>query len=162
MICRLRNRVFACVYSGSASLGLALIFLLSPPVSADEFVSASAPSECRPIEVDAERLLCYDTVADGGVYNRQRLEEVQKEKFGSKESSSEISVDEIEVTIVKIQKSASGKYYFHIDDGSVWKQSGRGKWNMAVPLQANLKAGALGSFFLVTEGGKSTRVKRVR
>ena len=84
---------------------------LALPVSllADEFVNISDIKECRGIAARAERLLCYDTVADGGVFNEQQLQQVQKENFGkTEEKPSEGSVDRQAVTSVRISKSASG------------------------------------------------------
>ena len=99
---------------------------------------------------------------DGQVYGRKQLEKVQKENFGKNEKESVPTVDQVSVTIVNVQKSSSGAHYFHTADGNVWKQSGKGNWNLPVPFQARVKSGALGSYFLVAESGKSTRVKRVR
>jgi len=136
--------------------------MLTQTLLADDFINVSDINDCRSIASEAERLLCYDTVADGGVYNLQQLQQVQKENFGSREKQSDISVDELTVTIVRVQKGANGINYFHTADGKVWKHSGRGSWNLKVPFQAEIKGGLMGSFFLVTEGGKSARVKRVR
>lgn len=145
-------------------LGVVASPMLIQPLMADEFVNVSDIKECGAIADKAERLLCYDTTADGGVFNQQKLEQVQKEEFGSKEKERDISVDQIFVTIVKISKSSTGIHYFYTADDAVWKQSSsRGsKWSMAVPFQVEIKSGVMSSFFLVTEGGKSTRVERVR
>ena len=140
------------------------------------------------IDAKAERLLCYDTVIDGGIFNKQKLEQVQVENFGSDKmkmetetktvtqtpegteivtttqtkTKTDVSVDEIFVTIVRTQKDGNGIQYFQTDDGQVWKQQNTGKWGSKVPFEAKIKEGSMGSYFLVNEGGKSTRVKRVR
>ena len=73
-----------------------------------------------------------------------------------------ISVDNLFVTIVRTQKDRRNIYYFQTSGGQVWKQQEANKWNIKPPFEAEIKAGLLGSFFLVHEGGVSTRVKRVR
>ena len=118
--------------------------------------------DCRPITAKAERLLCYDTVVDGGVFNQQELEQVQKENFGNTKAEQDISVDQVIVTIVKVQDGANRVHYFHTAEGVVWKQTNGGSWKIKAPFQAEIKSGIMSSFFLVAEGGKSTRVKRVQ
>lgn len=148
----------------SLLLGVVASPMLIQPLMADEFINVTDIKECGAIPDKAERLLCYDTTADGGVFNQQQLEQVQKEEFGSKEKEHDSSVDQIAVTIVRIQRSSTGIHYFYTADDAVWKQSSSrgGKWSLGVPLQVEIKAGVMSSFFLVTEGGKSTRVERVR
>ena len=140
---------------------LASLFL-GQAVLAEEFVAITDIEGCREIKADAERLLCYDTIADGKVFSQKQLQQVQKENFGIRKTEPVISIDQLMVTIVDIQKASNGIYFFHTSDGSVWKQSSKGSWNLPVPFQAEIKSGMLGSYFLVAETGKSTRVKRVR
>lgn len=123
--------------------------------------------ECRAIAANASRLRCYDAIADGGVYREGRLEETRQEDLDNPAIDETPAKDETppadswKVSIVRIQKGQNRVFYFHTADGGVWKQTGRGSWNLAVPFDAVIKKGALGSYFLVAEGGKATRVKRV-
>ncbi len=157
-------------YRRIAKISPAKVFLLGfvapimtlQPSSAEEITNVSDINECRGIKNDAERLLCFDTVADGGVFNEQQLQQVQAENFGSKEKDLDVSVDRITVTIVKVTRSGTGIHYFYTADDAVWKQSTGKKWTLKAPFEAELKSGRLGSYFLVTEGGKSVRVKRVK
>lgn len=142
--------------------GLGVLLLSLQPIFAAEPVNVSKFGDCRVIKGSAERLLCYDTVADGGVFNQQQLEQVQVENFGSKEKEAEISVDKITTTIVRVQKDANGLRYFQTSDGQVWKQSNPGSFNSKAPFEVELKSGMMGSFFLVNEDGRSIRVKRVK
>jgi len=162
MMKSLQQRIVAVPFIRSLLLGLVAPQMLMQPLLADEFKNISDIKECRAIAAKAERLLCYDTVADGGVFDEQKLQQVQIENFGSEKTQPDISVDQLTVTIVRVQKGSTGIYFFHTADGKAWKQSNRANWSLKVPFQAEIKAGALGSFFLVTEGGKSVRVKRVR
>lgn len=133
--------------------------LLTQPLLAEESGEIDDLKECRAIAADTERLHCYDTVLDGGIFNQQK---VRTENFGSTKNQTESAVDKLIVTIVRIEKSKSGIHYFYTADEQVWKQVNRGNWSLDVPIQAEIKSGMMGSFFLVTEGGKSTRVKRVQ
>ena len=151
----LQNKIFSAPF--------VCLLMLAQVVNADELTNISDFKECRAIEAKAERLLCYDTIADGGVFNEQQLQQVQKENFGSREKPTEVvAVEQLAVTIVNVKKSATGIHYFYTDDGAVWKQSNGGRWNIKVPFEAEIKSGKMGSFFLVSESGKSVRVKRVR
>jgi hypothetical protein len=132
------------------------------PLLADELANVSDFKDCRAIKGEAERLLCYDTIADGGVFNKQKLEQLQHETFGVKEKAPDISIDQLSVTIVKVQKGATGIRYFHTADGQVWKQQESGHYTSKVPFEADIKSGTMGSFFLVNEGRRTIRVKRVK
>ena len=143
-------------------LGLLASHLLLQSSLADELVNVSDMKDCQPIAAKAERLLCYDTVADGGVFNQQQLEQVQKETFGSTKTKPDESADQLSVTIVKVQEGGNQIHYFHTVDGAVWKQVNGSSWKLKAPFQAKINSGVMRSFFLVAEGGKSTRVKRVQ
>ncbi|MDH4055613.1 MAG: type VI secretion protein [Gammaproteobacteria bacterium] len=138
---------------------LLVLTAMMQPLLADESAEIDSVNDCRAISGDAERLLCYDTVVDGGTFDQKQAE---KENFGTSKSQPESAVEKLVVTIVRVQKSDSGIHYFHTADEQIWKQVNRGNWSLDVPVQAEIKSGLMGSFFLVTEGGKSTRVKRVQ
>lgn len=131
-------------------------------VLADETIDISEFQGCRAIKGMAERLLCYDTIADGGVFNTQKLEEAQRETFGNKQQPSAISVDRVDVTIVKAQKDGTGRIYFFTEDGQVWKQQEVKRYSTSVPFEAKIESALMGSFFLVNDKGRGTRVERVR
>lgn len=136
--------------------------LLSPPSMADEPMNVTKAEQCRAIADSSDRLLCYDTVVDGGVFNEQKADQAKRESFGITKKEPENTPDRITVTIVRIQDAAAGVQYFYTADGAIWQKNDRGQWHLDVPFDAELKSGALGSFFLVTDGGKSARVKRIR
>lgn len=137
--------------------------LLLQPLLAEEFVNITDAEGCREIEASAERLLCYDTVAAGGVFNEQKIEEVQKENFGKTgEKEPEVSADQVSVTVVRVSRSGTGIHYFYTEDGAVWKQSTAGRWGVSAPFEAEIKTGVMGSYFLAVKDGKSVRVKRVK
>ena len=160
---RLTNRRKVPVFFARCLLPGALLALpVGQPPQADEVSGIGDFKECRAIATNARRLLCYDTIADGGIYREEKWQEVQRENFGRKRTDDEDTVESLTVTIVRIQEGQSRTHYFHTADGAVWKQNGRGAWNLPVPFEAEIREGLLGSYFLVTAGGKSTRVKRVK
>ena len=158
----LPKRIVSVACMASILLGLLAAQMPVQPLLADEFKNVSNFKECRAIKGNSERLLCYDTIADGNIFNEEALQQVQVEKFGSKEREAVISIDELSVTVVRIKKDGNGLHYFQTVDGQVWRQVNRGNWSSEVPIEAKITEGALGSFFLTNEGGKSTRVKRVK
>ena len=134
----------------------------TPYLVAQETVDVSDIQACRAIVGKAERLLCYDTIADGEVFSTERLEEVQRENFGNNTRQPDVSVDSLNVTIVKVEKDAAGMLYFFTDDGQAWKQQNRGRYGTPVPFNAELRTGVMGSYFMVNEEGNGIRVKRVK
>ena len=158
----LPKRIVSVACMASILLGLLAAQMPVQPLLADEFKNVSNFKECRAIKGNSERLLCYDTIADGGVFNKQKLEQIQRETFGAKEKEPDISIDQLSVTIVKIQKSATGIRYFQSADGQVWKQQDSGHYASKVPFEAEIKSATMGSFFLVNEGRRTIRVKRVK
>jgi len=191
---QMKQTVVAAPFFGALFLIFGLLQLSMSTALADELMNITDVKDCQKISGDAERLACYDTVSRGGIFNEQKLKEVQVEQFGSKnlrnppeaapaespepvkpvaaEPSAEaksspppqtkISVDQIQVTVVRVQKDATGHHYFQTSDDQVWKQQDGRRWTTRAPFDAKIEKGMMGSFFLISEGGISTRVKRVK
>ncbi len=153
------------VYLRRLRYGLCVSLVFACAASAEMQADIENVEDCRALASDAQRLICYDTLVDGGVFTRQQAEKARVERFGSTDKPPEVVKDDIEqlaVTVVRVRKSDTGIRYFYTEDEQVWKQSGRGNWSLKAPFEARIKAGLMGSYFLVTDGGKSMRVKRVR
>ena len=154
--------------SNTTKTAFLLTVLLGPgvthvqPLLADEYINVTDFRDCRAIESKAERLLCYDTIADGGVFNAQQIRQVQQETFGAKDKEPDISIDSLSVTIERVEKDSNDKRYFYTTGGQVWKQKDPGRYPYKVPFEAEIKSGTMGSFFLVNESGRAIRVKRVK
>lgn len=154
--------------SNTTKTAFLLTALLGPgvthvqPLLADEYINVTDLRDCRAIKGKAERLLCYDTIADGGVYNTQQVRQVQQETFGAKDREPDISIDTLSVTIERVEKDNNDKRYFYTTGGQVWKQQNPGLYPSKVPFEAEIKSGVMGSFFLVNESGRGIRVKRVK
>ena len=73
----LLHKVISTPLLSTLFLSLALSQLLVLPLLADDPVNITDVKGCRVIEGESERLACYDTVSGGGVFNEQKLKEVQ-------------------------------------------------------------------------------------
>ena len=192
------QRLVTVPFQGTALLVLLVSQLFTLPLMAEELKNITDIEGCRAITGEKERLLCYDTVLDGGIFNEEKVKQVKVEEFGSEKmpkppaekpapvaapepapaaaaSAAETAPppqppaskigdtdDRLAVTIVRSKKGNYGIHYFQTADGQVWKQINATNWTVKPPYDAVIKKGVLGSFFLVVEGGQSTRVKRVR
>jgi len=154
--------------SNTTKTAFLLIALLGPgvthvqPLLADEYINVTDFRDCRAIKGKAERLLCYDTIADGDVFNAQQVRQAQQETFGAKDSELDLSIDTLSITIERVEKDNNDKRYFFTAGGQVWRQQNPGFYPSKVPFEAEINSGVMGSFFLVNESGRSIRVKRVK
>lgn len=174
----------------SLPLLLLLSLFIASPLLADELVNITDFEGCQAITNDNARLLCYDTVAKGGIYNEEKRREAVVEEFGADKMRKPpeekpapapaqpaasttaprstparppaSSSDLLAVTVVRVKKDTKGFYYFQTADNQVWKQQNAGAWPIKAPFEATLKKGVFSSFFLTTQAGRSTRVKRLR
>ena len=138
------------------------VFLSSAALGADEVKNVTEFNGCRSLADDARRLLCYDTVADGGVFNEEKIQEAVEESFGTNESENNIDTDELSVRVIRVREGAGNVHFFYTENGAVWRQTNGRRWKIKAPFNATISSGVFSSYFLVTDTGKSTRVKRVK
>lgn len=143
---------------------------------------------CAGLAKADERLACYDAAVAGlkqaevtggvAVVSREQVAEASEQSFGfRKPEAADIAraagiavpkaaeqPDNVQVTIATAAKRGDGKYRFTLDNGQVWDQIEIEKVDRlgALPLKAEIKAAALGSFLMRIDGGRSIRVRRVK
>ncbi len=69
-------------------------------------------------------------------------------------------IDRIEAVVVEVYKSASGKAVITLDNGQVWKQSGRSRTHLSVNDKVTIRRRSFGSYTLFNKKN-SIRVKRI-
>ena len=141
-------------------------------------------ARCATTESLAERVLCLEDalrgpqvelvvttdnapamLADEVMAESSVSENSETEQFGLTEKQLEPDpVTSVDVVVVKISKNAYGKMIFTTDDGQVWQQTDqRGARYRDLPVDAIIRNGASGSFFIQPQaGGIASRVKRLR
>ena len=136
-------------------------------------------SRCGSIEDDAKRVACYDEISG----RQSTAKDVTMEAAPSSSAPAAAESEEyapltadvgaesldgadkdkpVRGHVTSCRKDSFNDYFFYFDNGQVWKQRNAGGWSSEVPFEAEIKKGLMSSFFLVNEGGKSTRVKRVK
>lgn len=143
---------------------------------------------CAGIEQPADRLSCFDaavaglrraeTAGDVKVVAREAIVEAQRQSFGLTGSASVNSaltstgiapsdpeaIDSVFVTIAEATMLADGKYRFTLENGQVWEQVAKERVSRlgALPAKAEIRKAMLGSFMMKVDGGRATRVRRVK
>lgn len=105
---------------------------------------------CRMIAVDAHRLACYDEVAGRST--------------GGLAGVGEPGASSATLRVTALTTLADGRLVFELEPAQQWVESEvpRQKLLLRVGDEVELRRGALGAFLLVTESGRSTRVRRLR
>lgn len=143
---------------------------------------AAGPSKsshaCAAVASPEERLACYDAafpptvdpVAEAAAreaaqerarqdfgLNRVQLREREPERFRDE------TPDRIEAKVAGISQRPSGERVVTLDNGQVWLLTeATSKGPLAAGDQVSIKAGAMGSFLLVTPGRATLRARRIR
>lgn len=121
----------------------------TPPVA----VTPPAPAAAAP-PVAATTQSAADEFGMSGQMARKRREEREKEAP---------SPAELHAAVTKISTKPYGEYVLEFDNGQVWEQPEK-KSTFSIKQGEGVKItrGALGSFFLTTDSGASTKVRRIR
>jgi hypothetical protein len=158
-----------------------IIFLCAGVLVAGAAFAQEAPLAkvyaCASLPRSDERLTCYDAAIAGlrQAETTGGVAEAGEQPFGfTRPEAADIGraavpkateqLDTVQVTIATAEKRADGKYRFTLKSGQVWDQIETEKVGRlgALPVTAEIKAAALGSFLMRIEGGRSIRVRRVK
>jgi hypothetical protein len=168
------------------ALGLAVVLIASPSVAKDESVASpliDALERCLLIQNSAERLACTDVAArrlvdasrrrDVVIVDRDEMKKTRKSLFGfalpriglfgkgGPDSGDE--VDRVESVIARVAMVGYGKIAITLDDGARWTTTDA--WADPLPPKVGatliIKRGAIGSYMVSVEGGRSVRAMRV-
>lgn len=146
-------------------------------VQADGLVPLRA---CRALTDTAQRLACYDRVADqmetaqaAGdlvVVERGRVQELQKELFGFAapamsalfRGGQTAQVGAIESTLDRAYRESDGRWRFRLADGALWEQVDHDpvRFENRPGQEVRVRRASLGSYMLTTGNSRAVRVQR--
>ena len=161
--------------------------LCAAPVWAQENISTESIYVCAAIEVDADRLACYDDAVgafkaaeDAGevaTLSKTELTELNRESFGFSlpslpknilpkfGSSDTANLDAISEPVKSIATRQHGKLRVTLENGQVWDQIDTKQvyYSRKRGVEAaEIKRASLGSFKMKLDGGRAFRVTRVK
>ena len=161
----------------------ALTLLLAVAMAQAE--NADVIANCARISSPADRILCLEDALRGPV--PVELAEAQDEvptdtvqapqetlpetgateagQFGlAEEQKNPDPLESVDVVVVAVSQNAYGKLIFTTDNGQVWQQTDqRNARYRDLPVDATIRSGASGSFFIQPKaGGIASRVKRIK
>ncbi len=146
--------------------------------------AADAAAHCRTLSDGVARLSCYDRAfgvvvpagtaamaapaADKPVIAADTeagfgLTAEQREQRSQGRSESRRELTEVSATVSDIKQLRGGRFTLTLDNGQVWQQRETdASMFIEVGDTVTIKKAVLGSYLLVTEGRRSTKVARVR
>jgi len=140
---------------------------------------------CADLAGATERLACFDAAVGGlkqsestggvAVVTKQQIAEAEKQAFGlTAPSLSEVTrnaapavapdpLDKVQVTIKSVTKLPKGLLRYTLDSGQVWEEYDNTLTRLSgLPVQAEIRKGALGSYMLKVGDKPMVRVRRVK
>lgn len=145
----------------------------SPPVVGEVM-------KCRAETDDGKRLACYDKAAgalaqatsDGSiaVVSREDARKTRRSLFGfsipklpffSGDKSAEDMPDRIETSVKSARMLRDGNLTIVMEDGAVWRTTEPSRQVPKPGAKALIKSAALGSYFIIIDGGRALRAMRV-
>lgn len=152
-------------------------------------VSASTLNDrllnCRSMDVDTERLRCYDelvddkppgdasagaaTTSEGGAVDVEAVEEMspktreaQNEEFGL-EHRQRNDAEVMNAIVADVSSGPFDRLVIRLSNDQIWQQVNNGRYRIERGQKVVIRRGVLNSFFLQPEGtNREVRVKRVR
>jgi hypothetical protein len=164
---------------------LVLAGLIASPTAAQQAPSPPAPPlaallECRARTEDAARLACFDAAAaafgkaaengDLMVVDRAQIERARQEAFGFRlpaltllDREGEEAPQSRVAMVRSVRVANDGGLLIELDDGAVWRQTDqRTLGRRPRPgSKAEIRRGALNSYFMSLDGQPSLRARRV-
>ena len=165
----------------------ALLALVSMGAVASDADVIAAIRACANEKSDEKRLACYDeavgirqapvaagsavaTVAPAQGSTPATPEqgfgyrgEVAREELDRQEAAKSPAIEELTAQITAVSFQPYGQFVVTLDNDQVWTQKQTDtKVKPRIGESVTIKAGTFGSFILVTQSGRSTRVSRVR
>lgn len=167
---------------------LAALALWSPPLSAGAQPADARGAEllgalqrCRGVADGPARLACFDSATarlaaaeqagEVVVVDRAQVRAARRQAFGfslpsldlfDRGNAREPRVDRVELILTGAGRGGDGKWVMRAEGGQVWRQTD--DQNLYRPPRAGSRAevrtGALGSYFMKVDGQKSIRVRR--
>lgn len=164
-------------------IGAALAALLATGALAADPAPTPVVDEvvrCRAETDDARRLACYDKAAGAlakatsegsiAVVSREDARKTRRALFGfavpklpffSGDRSAADTPDEIETTVKSARMGRDGNISMVMEDGAVWRTTEPPRKLPKPGAKAKIKKAALGSFFIIVDGGRAVRSMRV-
>ena len=183
--CKLSTRALICYLVG----GVAIAALAQAPAadSAVETAAASA-ARCRTLADGVARLSCYDrafgvlvpagvpagapavtagpaeprlranTPADFGLTAEQR-----EQRSRAPDAAAPKELAEITARVSNIKQQRAGRFTVTFDNGQIWQQRETdASIELRIGDRVTIKKAAVGSYLLVTDGRRSTKVERIK
>lgn len=136
---------------------------------------------CRAETDDAKRLACYDDAAgkladatakgDVKVVTRDDVRATRRSLFGFElpkvpfftgdDSANEVPI-EMDAVVRSVRDDGYSKFTLTMESGAVWSTTEPLPRDPKPGAKVKLKRGALGSYFMMVNGGRSVRAMRVR
>ena len=123
---------------------------------------------CAAFPDDVERLACYDEIATAVVPDTiSRMREAKakqvKEEFGLFKPGPGQILDELAVTVVRVERTLHGKVRLIMDDGAVWVQTDSKGVYYPKTFTGVVKKAMMGSYiFSPDTKDKAIKVKRAK
>jgi hypothetical protein len=144
------------------------ITLACPSAPAFAFMVPEAFKACASIQVNTERLACYDIAMAqlDGKHADPSMASTPQFLFGSSAkppATPSAGLQAISAIVSALQLDAYGAAIIELDNGQAWHQiSSDGALLLAKGDRVSITRGTLGSFLLSTAGGRSAKVQRLR
>jgi hypothetical protein len=145
----------------SARYWVSIALISSAAMAAAPYAAASDKQNCAMLPDDAERLACYDKAFPPGPFDQAAVLAATAKNFGKSEKKS--SASSIQSGVVSIKYLVRNQRQFTLDNGQIWYETDKGQSvKVKIGDQVTIKDAAMSSYLLITPGGASIRVRRLK